>query len=77
MMLTSNYFILKHVLYNLRVAGSHLVNLCGKTGDGMCRLVSNAFSIGSPPGLCQRVGDSLIGPPRETIPPGFSVQTPS
>ena len=30
-----------------------MVELCGKTGDRMCRLAGDAFSVGSSPGLCQ------------------------
>ena len=48
---------------NSGVVGGHLVELCRKTGDGMCGLVGDAFSIGSPPGLCQWAGVSPIGKP--------------
>ena len=45
--------------------------MCGKTGDGMSRLVGDAFSVGSPPGLCQWMGMSLTGQPEVNIPPGL------
>ena len=59
-MSTSN---LKHMLCNSGVMDGSLVKMCGKTGDGMCRLVGDAFSIGSSPGLCQWAGVSPTGQP--------------
>ena len=70
MLLTSNYFILEHILYNSRVVDSCQVESCRKTGDAMCGLASND-SVGSPPGLCQWMGVSPIDLPKGTIPPGL------
>ena len=70
MLLTFNHsfyccqlWTLKHILCNSGVEGGCLVKMCGKTGDGTCGLVSDNFSISSPPGLCQWVGVSLTWQP--------------
>ena len=62
---TSN---LKHFLCNSGAAGSCLFKVCRKTGDKMCGLTGDAFSIGSPPRLCQWVGVSPTGQPKENHP---------
>ena len=63
MLLTVLFSTLNFTLCNSRVAGACPVESCGKTGDGMCGLVGDALSTGSPPELHWQVGISLTGQP--------------